>query len=110
MEAFINQGKSKSYNLMLRYLQDAIILIIIIYIDSTPKLQCSTQAHGLMNMLQYFTIGVIILTFISLIYIYCKDRFARAEFFISYFVNTVLFIAIIVFGFITMTANYRECV
>ena len=95
MEIDINEGKSKAFNIFLRFLQLGLSLVIAYHVTTLVGSECHTEFMKILQPVSYVLVG---LNLVAMIYLRCREKFARPEFFIFYALNLIVCGVVVVMG------------
>ncbi len=113
METDINIPKTKSVNFMFQSLKFNVYVYIFVYttqnLINLQDYSCSETGTEMQNLMRNGSICLMAFNAIGLFYIWCKDTFARIEFWLIYILNIVWFMIILMDVLKTINNQPKEC-
>ena len=88
MEADINEPKSKSFNIYLRWLQLGFQLALAYWVLFFHPMEACSSSYP--TYIQYISYAIAALSFICLLVIGCSHKFPRPFFFLTFIVMVLL--------------------
>lgn len=101
----INEPKSRSFNMYLRYFQMGLQVLIASKLSEINSTSCE---YTFQRIGQIVTIGLIAINLIAMIVTRCTTNFPRAFFFVIFIIDLILAAIITILGIVGMT-EYNSC-
>ncbi|EAS00983.2 transmembrane protein, putative (macronuclear) [Tetrahymena thermophila SB210] len=113
METDINVPKTKGVNFMFQNIKFHIYVYILVnvgqWIMHSQDHYCTADGKSMRKLMEHGSVCMIIINVLGLFYIWCRDQFARLEFWLIYATNFFWFL-IVFFDIISaVTSQKREC-
>lgn len=113
METDINIPKTKGVNFLFQNIKFHIYVYIFVsagqLIMHNQDHFCTDEGKSLKRMMLHGSVSLIIFNSLGLFYIWCRDSFARVEFWLIYVLNLLWFIIITMDTLKTATIQPQEC-